>query len=54
MTYLFPDASEDYGLGWLVAFVDGEGSFCASVDNPRPQSRKTKADYIRKGEIRPN
>ena len=47
MTYLFPDASEDFGLGWLVAFVDGEGT---SVDSPR----KTKKGYLRKSEIRPS
>ena len=50
MTSLFPDVSEDFSLGWLIAFVDGEGCFCVYVTKPRT----TKTGYRRKGELTPS
>ena len=50
MTYLFSDVSEDFALGWLVAFADGEGCFCVSITKPRI----TKDGYQRKGELIPS
>ena len=50
MASLFDNVSEDYALGYLVAFVDGEGCFCVSVTN----LRTIKSGYRRRGKLNPS